>query len=89
MLTPDCPRWVNLGAIKRVVEADALKMEIIPNPKVSICSVDGVQLTSHNGQLFDEFILVLRKWMGSKFFSWKQRLVLQLGYVPPATNNSC
>uniref|UniRef100_A0A7N0UWV3 UTP--glucose-1-phosphate uridylyltransferase n=1 Tax=Kalanchoe fedtschenkoi TaxID=63787 RepID=A0A7N0UWV3_KALFE len=25
--------WVNLGAIKRLVEADALKMEIIPNPK--------------------------------------------------------
>ena len=27
-------RWVNLKAIKRLVEADALKMEIIPNPKV-------------------------------------------------------
>ncbi|KAF3784656.1 UTP--glucose-1-phosphate uridylyltransferase [Nymphaea thermarum] len=26
--------WVNLKAIKRLVEADALKMEIIPNPKV-------------------------------------------------------
>ncbi|WCJ25142.1 UTP--glucose-1-phosphate uridylyltransferase [Euphorbia peplus] len=25
--------WVNLSAIKRLVEADALKMEIIPNPK--------------------------------------------------------
>ncbi|KAJ0043981.1 hypothetical protein Pint_18329 [Pistacia integerrima] len=25
--------WVNLNAIKRLVEADALKMEIIPNPK--------------------------------------------------------
>jgi hypothetical protein len=25
---------VNLKAIKRLVEADALKMEIIPNPKV-------------------------------------------------------
>ncbi|KAM7268063.1 hypothetical protein ACFE04_010229 [Oxalis oulophora] len=25
--------WVNLGAIKRLVQADALKMEIIPNPK--------------------------------------------------------
>ncbi|KAI5408146.1 UTP--glucose-1-phosphate uridylyltransferase isoform X2 [Lathyrus oleraceus] len=25
--------WVNLKAIKRLVEADALKMEIIPNPK--------------------------------------------------------
>lgn len=25
--------WVNLGAIKRLVEADALQMEIIPNPK--------------------------------------------------------
>ena len=32
--------WVNLGAIKRVVEADALKMEIIPNPK----EVDGVKV---------------------------------------------
>jgi UTP--glucose-1-phosphate uridylyltransferase len=29
-------RWVNLKAIKRLVEADALKMEIIPNPKVNI-----------------------------------------------------
>ncbi|XP_057500865.1 UTP--glucose-1-phosphate uridylyltransferase isoform X2 [Actinidia eriantha] len=32
--------WVNLGAIKRLVEADALKMEIIPNPK----EVDGVKV---------------------------------------------
>ncbi|KAG6778997.1 hypothetical protein POTOM_015361 [Populus tomentosa] len=31
--------WVNLKAIKRLVEADALKMEIIPNPK----DVDGVE----------------------------------------------
>lgn len=29
-------RWVNLNAIKRLVEGDALKMEIIPNPKVHI-----------------------------------------------------
>lgn len=29
-------RWVNLKAVKRLVEADALKMEIIPNPKVQI-----------------------------------------------------
>lgn len=27
-------RWVNLQAIKRLVDADALQMEIIPNPKV-------------------------------------------------------
>ena len=26
--------WVNLKAVKRLVEADALQMEIIPNPKV-------------------------------------------------------
>ncbi|CAD6270465.1 unnamed protein product [Miscanthus lutarioriparius] len=26
--------WVNLKAIKRLVEAEALKMEIIPNPKL-------------------------------------------------------
>ncbi|CAA6663132.1 unnamed protein product [Spirodela intermedia] len=32
--------WVNLRAIKRLVEADALKMEIIPNPK----EVDGVKV---------------------------------------------
>ncbi|KAL8166683.1 hypothetical protein V2J09_008182 [Rumex salicifolius] len=32
--------WVNLGAIKRLVEADALKMEIIPNPK----EVDGIKV---------------------------------------------
>ncbi|GFS35279.1 UDP-glucose pyrophosphorylase 2 [Actinidia rufa] len=32
--------WVNLNAIKRLVEADALKMEIIPNPK----EVDGVKV---------------------------------------------
>ncbi|PSS36627.1 UTP--glucose-1-phosphate uridylyltransferase [Actinidia chinensis var. chinensis] len=32
--------WVNLGTIKRLVEADALKMEIIPNPK----EVDGVKV---------------------------------------------
>lgn len=30
----DFYRWVSLKAIKRLVEADALKMEIIPNPKV-------------------------------------------------------
>lgn len=32
--------WVNLHAIKRLVEADALKMEIIPNPK----EVEGVKV---------------------------------------------
>ncbi|VFR02560.1 unnamed protein product [Cuscuta campestris] len=32
--------WVNLNAIKRLVEADALKMEIIPNPK----EVNGVKV---------------------------------------------
>ncbi|KAF2547150.1 hypothetical protein F2Q70_00024076 [Brassica cretica] len=32
--------WVNLKAIKKLVEADALKMEIIPNPK----EVDGVKV---------------------------------------------
>ncbi|KAL2976020.1 hypothetical protein AAZX31_14G195600 [Glycine max] len=33
-------RWVNLNAVKRLVEADALKMEIIPNPK----EVDGIKV---------------------------------------------
>ncbi|MFQ6640628.1 hypothetical protein Gotur_016089 [Gossypium turneri] len=33
-------RWVNLNAIKRLVEADALKMEIIPNPK----EVNGIKV---------------------------------------------
>ncbi|KAJ8540400.1 hypothetical protein K7X08_030319 [Anisodus acutangulus] len=32
--------WVDLKAIKRLVEADALKMEIIPNPK----EVDGIKV---------------------------------------------
>ncbi|XP_078439994.1 UTP--glucose-1-phosphate uridylyltransferase [Wolffia australiana] len=32
--------WVNLQAVKRLVEADALKMEIIPNPK----EVDGIKV---------------------------------------------
>ncbi|KAJ8442212.1 hypothetical protein Cgig2_005152 [Carnegiea gigantea] len=32
--------WINLNAIKRLVEADALKMEIIPNPK----EVNGVKV---------------------------------------------
>ncbi|XP_021888036.1 UTP--glucose-1-phosphate uridylyltransferase [Carica papaya] len=32
--------WVNLKAIKRLVQADALKMEIIPNPK----EVDGIKV---------------------------------------------
>eukprot|EP00252_Welwitschia_mirabilis_P005214 TRINITY_DN156_c0_g1_i2.p2 TRINITY_DN156_c0_g1~~TRINITY_DN156_c0_g1_i2.p2 ORF type:complete len:228 (+),score=55.51 TRINITY_DN156_c0_g1_i2:1060-1743(+) len=32
--------WVNLKAIKRLVQADALKMEIIPNPK----EVNGVKV---------------------------------------------
>ncbi|XP_020276005.1 UTP--glucose-1-phosphate uridylyltransferase-like isoform X2 [Asparagus officinalis] len=32
--------WVNLKAIKRLVEADALKMEIIPNPK----EVNGIKI---------------------------------------------
>ncbi|MBA0859228.1 hypothetical protein Goshw_004660 [Gossypium schwendimanii] len=35
-----CYRWVNLNAIKRLVEADALKMEIIPNPK----EVNGIKV---------------------------------------------
>lgn len=34
LLTASGNRWVNLKAIKRLVEAEALKMEIIPNPKV-------------------------------------------------------
>ncbi|KAL8550089.1 hypothetical protein ACS0TY_008788 [Phlomoides rotata] len=34
--------WVNLQAINRLVEADALKMEIIPNPKVLPLSLVGV-----------------------------------------------
>jgi UTP--glucose-1-phosphate uridylyltransferase len=41
-------RWVNLKAIKRLVEAEALKMEIIPNPKVShlliLCSIEFIYL---------------------------------------------
>ncbi|TYI63907.1 hypothetical protein E1A91_D09G048900v1 [Gossypium mustelinum] len=32
--------WVNLNAIKRLVEADVLKMEIIPNPK----EVNGIKV---------------------------------------------
>ncbi|KAL1105465.1 hypothetical protein V6Z11_D04G134300 [Gossypium hirsutum] len=32
--------WVNLNAIKRLVEVDALKMEIIPNPK----EVNGIKV---------------------------------------------
>ncbi|CAK9143451.1 unnamed protein product [Ilex paraguariensis] len=32
--------WVNLKAIKKLVQADALKMEIIPNPK----EVDGIKV---------------------------------------------
>lgn len=32
--------WVNLNAIKRLVESDELKMEIIPNPK----EVDGIKV---------------------------------------------
>ncbi|XP_047170965.1 UTP--glucose-1-phosphate uridylyltransferase [Vigna umbellata] len=32
--------WVNLNAVKRLVESDALKMEIIPNPK----EVDGIKV---------------------------------------------
>ncbi|MFQ6664826.1 hypothetical protein Gotur_031804 [Gossypium turneri] len=35
-----CYRWVNLNAIKRLVEANALKMEIIPNPK----EVNGIKV---------------------------------------------
>ncbi|MFQ6640773.1 hypothetical protein Gotur_015989 [Gossypium turneri] len=35
-----CYKWVNLNAIKRLVEADALKMEIIPNLKV----VNGIKV---------------------------------------------
>nr|KAJ0204358.1 hypothetical protein LSAT_V11C500292440 [Lactuca sativa] len=33
-------RWVNMNAIKRLVQADALKMEIIPNPK----EVEGIKV---------------------------------------------
>ncbi|KAK1384446.1 UTP--glucose-1-phosphate uridylyltransferase [Heracleum sosnowskyi] len=33
-------KWVNLNAIKRLVQADALKMEIIPNPK----EVEGIKV---------------------------------------------
>jgi len=32
-------RWVNLKAIKRLVEANALQMEIIPNPKVMLATM--------------------------------------------------
>ncbi|PPD94550.1 hypothetical protein GOBAR_DD08419 [Gossypium barbadense] len=35
-----CYKWVNVNAIKRLLEADALKMEIIPNPKV----VNGIKV---------------------------------------------
>ncbi|MFQ6630966.1 hypothetical protein Gotur_008419, partial [Gossypium turneri] len=35
-----CYRWVNLNAIKRLVEADVLKMEIIRNPK----EVNGIKV---------------------------------------------
>ncbi|KAK4411937.1 UTP--glucose-1-phosphate uridylyltransferase [Sesamum angolense] len=38
--TPTTCKWINLPAIKRLVEADALKMEIIPNPK----EVNGVKV---------------------------------------------
>nr|ACN50183.1 UDP-glucose pyrophosphorylase [Annona cherimola] len=40
--------WVNLSAIKRLVEADALKMEIIPNPK-EVAGVKVLQLETAAG----------------------------------------
>ncbi|WVZ78164.1 hypothetical protein U9M48_025921 [Paspalum notatum var. saurae] len=43
--------WVNLKAIKRLVEADALKMEIIPNPKniEIIVMIDNIQFQEVDG----------------------------------------
>jgi UDP-N-acetylglucosamine pyrophosphorylase len=40
--------WVSLKAIKRLVEADALQMEIIPNPK-EVDSVKVLQLETAAG----------------------------------------
>ncbi|KAK8971675.1 hypothetical protein V6N11_073305 [Hibiscus sabdariffa] len=40
--------WVSLKAIKRLVEADALKMEIIPNPK-EVKGVEVIQLETAAG----------------------------------------
>lgn len=50
--------WVNLSAIKRLVEADALKMEIIPNPK-EVGGVKVLQLETAAGaaiKFFDRAI---------------------------------
>lgn len=72
-------RWVNLKAIKRLVEADALKMEIIPNPKVTMhyyCPMIWEELNKQLTCATYNF----RKWMELKFFSWKQQLVQQSGY---------
>ncbi|KAL0462862.1 UNVERIFIED_CONTAM: UTP--glucose-1-phosphate uridylyltransferase [Sesamum latifolium] len=50
--------WINLQAIKRLVEADALKMEIIPNPK-EVNGVNVLQLETAAGaaiRFFDNAI---------------------------------
>ncbi|PPR83406.1 hypothetical protein GOBAR_AA37305 [Gossypium barbadense] len=50
--------WVNLNAIKRLVEADALKMEIIPNPK-EVNGINVLQLETAAGaaiRFFDHAI---------------------------------
>ncbi|KAK4430477.1 UTP--glucose-1-phosphate uridylyltransferase [Sesamum alatum] len=50
--------WINLQAIKRLVEADALKMEIIPNPK-EVNGVNVLQLETAAGaaiRFFDHAI---------------------------------
>ncbi|PPD88776.1 hypothetical protein GOBAR_DD14285 [Gossypium barbadense] len=46
--------WVNLNAIKRLVEADALKMEIIPNPK-EVNGIKVLQLETTAGVVIRSF----------------------------------
>ncbi|ONM57072.1 UDP-glucose pyrophosphorylase2 [Zea mays] len=65
--------WVNLKAIKRLVEAEALKMEIIPNPK----EVDGVK------------VLQLETAAGAAIRVCKQLPVPVLSFIPFFSLYSC
>ena len=60
--------WVNSKAIKRLVEADALKIEIIPNPK-EIDKVKVLQLETNAGAAISFLIVQLVSMFQDHAFS--------------------
>jgi len=67
-------RWVNLKAVKRLVEADALKMEIIPNPKVNIGHFQEISDSSSFPLVFD-LTWVLHCFLVARLFYFMVEIV--------------